>query len=41
MHDKSKRVTIDGVLRCEKFFRKLITANTSVVVGEKQAENKK
>jgi molecular chaperone DnaK (HSP70) len=36
MHDKSKRVTIDGVLRCEKIFRKLITANTSVVVGEKR-----
>ena len=35
-HDESKRITIDGVLRCEKIFRKLITANTSVVVGEKR-----
>lgn len=36
-HDKSKRVTIDGVFRCEKIFRKLITANTSVVVGKKRS----
>ena len=35
-HDESKRITIDGVLRCENIFRKLITANTSVVVGEKR-----
>lgn len=36
-HDKGKRVTIDGVLRCGEIFRKLVTANTSVVVGEKRS----